>query len=122
MLSQIEEKSIPVTLQLCNISGERLITKTSARLRIGSYRGMNIDMVGRRTYGNSDTQLFRYRHKTCSYFDCPAIFAVLQEIWVLLSLTILYVDNIEQTDRTAIRAHGTVWFGQVMNTISSPPS
>ncbi|GFU95641.1 RNase H domain-containing protein [Trichonephila clavipes] len=98
---KLREKSIPVKHQICNISGDRLITKTIARLRIGIYRVIKIDRDDGRTYRNCgnclDTEL------TPAYmFDGPAIFAALQKIWVLFSSTNLYVDNIEQIAGTII--------------------
>ncbi|GFW81144.1 hypothetical protein TNCV_4805121 [Trichonephila clavipes] len=45
------EKSSPVKPQICNISADRLITKTIARLRTGHHRGMKIDRDGRRIIG-----------------------------------------------------------------------
>ncbi|GFW99643.1 hypothetical protein TNCV_3418761 [Trichonephila clavipes] len=42
---KLRKKSIPVKHQLCNISKDRLITKSIARLRTGHYRGMKIDSV-----------------------------------------------------------------------------
>ncbi|GFX31338.1 uncharacterized protein TNCV_2061561 [Trichonephila clavipes] len=45
---KLREITILAKRQLCNIlSGDRLITKTIARLRIGHYRGMKIDRDGR---------------------------------------------------------------------------
>ncbi|GFV43844.1 RNase H domain-containing protein [Trichonephila clavipes] len=43
---KLREKSIPVKHQICNISGDRLITKTIARLRADHYRGMKFDRDG----------------------------------------------------------------------------
>ncbi|GFT04703.1 hypothetical protein TNCV_334521 [Trichonephila clavipes] len=49
---KLKEKSIPVKHQLCNISGDRLITETAARLRTCHYRGMKFDRDDKRTYRN----------------------------------------------------------------------
>ncbi|GFY01410.1 RNase H domain-containing protein [Trichonephila clavipes] len=43
---KLKEKSIPVKHQIFNISGDRLITKTIARLRTGHHRGMKFDRDG----------------------------------------------------------------------------
>ncbi|GFX66791.1 RNase H domain-containing protein [Trichonephila clavipes] len=51
---KLREKSFPVGHQICKISGDRLITKISARLRTGHHRGMKIDRVGGRTYRNCE--------------------------------------------------------------------
>ncbi|GFU70437.1 RNase H domain-containing protein [Trichonephila clavipes] len=48
------EKSIPVKLQICNISGDRLITKTIARLRTDPHRGMQFYRDGSRFYRNCE--------------------------------------------------------------------
>ncbi|GFW27541.1 uncharacterized protein TNCV_163811 [Trichonephila clavipes] len=111
---KFREKSIIVKNPLCNTSGDRLITKTIARLRIDHYTGMKFDR-DRRTYRNCDN---------CSYteltavnvFDCPAILAAVQEIEVLFSSLNLCVDNIEQIARTVIWARGTVGFSPIKDT------
>ncbi|GFX42481.1 uncharacterized protein TNCV_1520441 [Trichonephila clavipes] len=67
---------------------------------------MEFDRDGRtyRNYNNClDTEL-----TPAHIFDCPAILAALQEIWVLVSSTNLYVDNIEQITRTVIWTRGSV--------------
>ncbi|GFT95277.1 uncharacterized protein TNCV_3325871 [Trichonephila clavipes] len=80
---QIErESSILVKHQLCNISGDRLMTKTISRLRAGYCREIKIDRDGRKTYRNcgnySDTEL-----ALAHIFDCPTILAAPQEIRIL---------------------------------------
>ncbi|GFU58506.1 uncharacterized protein TNCV_697651 [Trichonephila clavipes] len=81
---KLRKNSIPLRHQICNISGDRLITKTIARLRTGNYRGMKFDRDGRRSYRNCDNCLDT--ELTSAYiFDCPAILASLQAIGVLSS-------------------------------------
>ncbi|GFX15429.1 RNase H domain-containing protein [Trichonephila clavipes] len=69
---KLREKSISVNHQICNISGDRLITKTIARLRTGHYRGMKFDRVGTRSYRNCDNSLDT-ELTPAHIFDCPAI-------------------------------------------------
>ncbi|GFW40828.1 uncharacterized protein TNCV_4368761 [Trichonephila clavipes] len=92
-------ESIPVKYKLCNINGNRLVSKTVDRLRTDHNRGVKIDRDGRRTYKNcdncSDTELTR-----AHIFDCPAIFSALSEIEALFSTRNLYADNAEQIART----------------------
>ncbi|GFX29416.1 RNase H domain-containing protein [Trichonephila clavipes] len=104
---KLREKSIPIYHQICNISGGSLIAKTIARLRSGHHKGMKFDRDGRKTYRNCDNCLDADL-TLADIFDCPAIFAALQEIGVLFSLTNLYGDNIKRIARTVIWAHGTV--------------
>ncbi|GFV19373.1 RNase H domain-containing protein [Trichonephila clavipes] len=115
---KLREKSIPLKHQICNISGDRLTTKTIGRLRTGRLRGMKFERDGRRTYKNCgnclDTEL-----TAAHIFNYPAILATLQEILVLFWSKNLYVDNIEHIAKTVIWAHGTVRFGLVMDTTSS---
>ncbi|GFX07681.1 uncharacterized protein TNCV_4159501 [Trichonephila clavipes] len=114
---KLREKTIPVKHQICNTSGDRLITKIITRLRTGHHKGMKFDRDGR-TYRNCDNCLDTYL--TPAYiFDCLAILDALQEKGVLFSSTNLCVDNIEQIAKTVIWARGTVLFGPVMDTTSS---
>ncbi|GFW22275.1 uncharacterized protein TNCV_1430291 [Trichonephila clavipes] len=99
--------SIPAKHQIRNISGDRLITKTIARLRKGPYRRMRFDRDGRRSYRNCDNCLDTER-TSAHIFDCPAILVALQKIGVLFSSTNFYVNNIEETARTVIWVHGTI--------------
>ncbi|GFX29018.1 RNase H domain-containing protein [Trichonephila clavipes] len=91
--------------QICNISGNRLITITIARLRTGHYRGMKFDRVSRRYYRNCDKCL-DIELTPAHIFDCPSILAALQKKKkkkkVLFSSTNLYVDNIEEIAKTLI--------------------
>ncbi|GFV55454.1 uncharacterized protein TNCV_3776411 [Trichonephila clavipes] len=101
---KLREKSIPVKHQIFNISGDRLIAKTIARLRTGHHEGMKFGRDNRRIFRNYDNCLDI--ELTPAYiFGCPAILAALQEIGVIFSSTNLYVDNIEQTFRTVICTH-----------------
>ncbi|GFV64282.1 uncharacterized protein TNCV_1150951 [Trichonephila clavipes] len=88
---------------VCNISGDRRLTKTIARLRTGHHRGMMFDRDDRRTYRNCDNCLDTELTPT-HIFDSPAILAALQEIGVFFSSTNLYVDNIAQSAGTVIWA------------------
>ncbi|GFX11664.1 RNase H domain-containing protein [Trichonephila clavipes] len=72
---KLREKSIPVKHQICNISGDRLITKAIAKLRTGRYRGMKFDGDGRRSYQNFDNCLDT-ELTSAHIFDCPAILAI----------------------------------------------
>ncbi|GFU36507.1 RNase H domain-containing protein [Trichonephila clavipes] len=75
---KLREKSIPVKYQICNISGDRLITNTITRLRTSHYRGMKFDMDGRRSGRNVDNCLDT-ELEPAHIFDCPAILAILQK-------------------------------------------
>ncbi|GFX59818.1 hypothetical protein TNCV_1778571 [Trichonephila clavipes] len=74
---KLRKKSSPVKHQLCNISGDRLITEIIPRLRAGHYRGMKINWDGK-TYRKcdncSDTEL-----TPALIFDCPAILAAVKK-------------------------------------------
>ncbi|GFW64695.1 uncharacterized protein TNCV_700981 [Trichonephila clavipes] len=87
--------------KICNISEDRLITKTITTLRTDHYRVMKFDSDGRRSYRNCDNCLDT-ELTPAHTFDCSAILATLQEIGVLFSSTNLYEDNIEQIARTVI--------------------
>ncbi|GFU56132.1 uncharacterized protein TNCV_711941 [Trichonephila clavipes] len=80
MLSQISNFDREVNSckasQLCNISGNRLVTKSIARGRRGHHRGMKINRDGRRTYRNCDTCL-NTELTLAHILDCPAIPAAL---------------------------------------------
>ncbi|GFS66987.1 RNase H domain-containing protein [Trichonephila clavipes] len=75
---KLKGKSIPVKHQICNISGNRFITKTIARPRTGHYRGMKLDRDGRRSYRNCDNCLDT-ELTPVHIFDCPAVIAVPQK-------------------------------------------
>ncbi|GFX92149.1 uncharacterized protein TNCV_1740691 [Trichonephila clavipes] len=78
---------------------------------------MNIDRDGR-TYRNCDN--YSDTDKTSAHiFNCPALLVAVQEIGVQFSSTNLYADNSEQTARTVIWVHGTIWFDPIMNMTSS---
>ncbi|GFY00521.1 RNase H domain-containing protein [Trichonephila clavipes] len=88
---KLKEKSIPVKHQICNINGDRLITKTIPSLRTGHYRGMKFDRDGRRSCRNYDSCLDT-KLTPAPIFDCPAILAALQErnrqqisMWTILN-------------------------------------
>ncbi|GFX53303.1 RNase H domain-containing protein [Trichonephila clavipes] len=114
---KLREKSIPVKHRICIISENHLITKATAKLKIGNHKGMKIDKHSRtcRNCDNSlDTEL-----TPAHIFNCPAIVASLQIIGLLVSSANFYRDNIEQNAGTVIWAHGTVYFGPIKDTISS---
>ncbi|GFV83315.1 uncharacterized protein TNCV_1900411 [Trichonephila clavipes] len=81
--------------QICNISGDRLITKTIARIRTALHRRMEFDRDGGKTYRNCDICLDT-ELTSAHIFDCPDILAALPEIGALFSTTNFYVDNVSQ--------------------------
>ncbi|GFX60884.1 alpha-2 adrenergic receptor [Trichonephila clavipes] len=75
---KLRAKSIPVKPQTCNISGDRLITKTIDKQRTGHYRGIKFDKDDRRTNRNWDNCLAT-ELTPAHIFDCLAILAALQK-------------------------------------------
>ncbi|GFW57723.1 RNase H domain-containing protein [Trichonephila clavipes] len=104
---KLRDKSIPVKHQICNVSGDRIITKTIARLRTDHYRGIKFDWDGRRSNKSCDNCLDT-ELTPVHIFDCTAILAALEAIGDLFSPKNLHVVNIEQTTRAVIWAHGTI--------------
>ncbi|GFU13756.1 hypothetical protein TNCV_939711 [Trichonephila clavipes] len=68
---------------------------------------MKVDGDGRRSYRNCDNCLGA-ELTPAHIFDFLAVLAFLQKIGVLFSSTDLYMDSIEDIDRTVIWALGTI--------------